>query len=71
MTILGHLVDSKSLKDTPLHWYECEARSRNIVPGDDVVEAKFVPKFEVPKICSETAVSMWPIAIKNYFGLID
>lgn len=71
VTGIRFLIDSVTPKETLLHWYECDAESRNIIPGDDVVEARFVPKSEVSIVCSSFSIQMWPKKIRKYFDLND
>jgi len=71
VTAIRFLTNSITPKETLLYWYECEALSRDVVPGDDAVDAKFVPKTEVSSVCSTYSVEMWPEFIKQYFGLVD
>ena len=48
-------------------WYECFAKTDNIIPGSDLEDAKFVPKEQVLKIVSKR-VPLWPKEIIEYFS---
>jgi len=48
-------------------WYLCFPLTRNIKPGDDLAEVKFVPKGEILRICDPKAVFLWPPKVTEYF----
>jgi ADP-ribose pyrophosphatase YjhB (NUDIX family) len=57
---------------TPTHkiakWYECFANDEKTKPGSDLQETKWVTKKEVPNICHERAVNLWPSEVLDYFN---
>lgn len=66
-----YLTTSKSPKGTLLKWYRCEALTRQLIPGDDAVDAQWADKDNVANVCDAEAVAMWPQAIREYFRLIN
>lgn len=57
----------KTPKGTRVNWYECEPESVDIRAGSDIEEVRWVPFEEVQSVCHESAVSLWPIEIRQYF----
>lgn len=53
--------------DLVVNWYLCKPVTFDLRPGDDLVDAKFVPLEEVTNVCDPKAVSLWPDEVKAYF----
>lgn len=49
-------------------WYLCSAISSDIKAGDDLSDAKFVPRSQVKNICDPKSVSLWPPKVVEYFN---
>ncbi|KKW02688.1 MAG: hypothetical protein UY36_C0004G0004 [Parcubacteria group bacterium GW2011_GWA1_49_11] len=71
VTGIVYVASSRTPKDTSLKWYRCKALSRQIVPGDDVVDGKWVDRKNVPYVCDKVSVELWPKEIREYFRLVD
>jgi len=66
---VGRFIDShKTPKNTLVNWYECFPEEIKIKPGSDLEDAKWVHKSEVPKLCHERAIWLWPEKVKEYFS---
>lgn len=66
-----YLTSSESPKGTLLMWYRCETLTRQLIPGDDAVDAQWADKDNVAYVCDPEAVAIWPQAIREYFRLIN
>lgn len=55
---------------TLVQWYLCttDASSSSLTPGDDVVEAQFIPKNQVSAVCSDRARKNWPQEFIDYLN---
>lgn len=67
--ILKYLAFHRSPKNTLVKWYECRALSRDILPGSDLEEVKWVPRNEVASICAIEGKNLWPREIRDYFQI--
>ena len=70
MTVkVGKFVDQfyNEKTGTLVKWYLCRPVTLNIKPGDDLEDAKFIPKNDVLRQCDEAAVSKWPPLVVAYF----
>jgi len=50
-----------------VRWYVCSPLTFKVTPGDDVIDARFVPKSGVLEICDPKAISLWPPLVVDYF----
>ncbi|MDD4983778.1 MAG: NUDIX domain-containing protein [Candidatus ainarchaeum sp.] len=53
-----------------IRWYHCSSENCNPIPGDDLVEAKFVPKSDILKVLDQRAISSFPPKVLEYFLLL-
>jgi len=69
---IKEFLEEKVLPDvkTKVKWYLCSAitNANDLKVGDDLIEAKFVPKSEVVKICDPQAISYWPQKVIEYLS---
>ena len=49
-------------------WYECFYVDGILKAGDDLQDAKWIPKSRVLGECSNQATELWPEEIKSYFS---
>lgn len=51
-------------------WYLChlDGNEQIITPGDDLIEARFVPKKDVFSLCDPKASSLWPQKVRAYLA---
>ena len=63
-----YLASHKTPTHTEVRWYECFALSYNIVPSDDLVEVKWVPKKQCKNYCDKEATDLWPKEILDYLN---
>lgn len=66
---LGEKIISK--RKTKVKWYLCSTLANDLKVGGDLIEAKFVPKSEVVKICDPEAIASWPSKVIEYFNEIN
>jgi 8-oxo-dGTP pyrophosphatase MutT (NUDIX family) len=52
-----------------LHWYACSQIGGILNAQSDLVDAKYVPKSDLRKHCSERTMSVWPIEVRKYLGV--
>jgi len=67
ITVGKYLVHYTTPTGKEAKWYECFAKTDNIIPGSDLEAAKFVLKEQVLKIVSKR-VPLWPKEIIEYFS---
>ena len=62
------LLDEKIIpsKGFRVLWYLCKALTLDVVPSDDIGDAKFVHKSKLRGHCSETAISLWPDKVVKF-----
>jgi len=66
ISIVKLIKETVSDSGTVVKWYLCRPMSYDLKPGDDLVDARFVPKEDVFKICGTRAVELWPQEVRDY-----
>ena len=63
------LLDESFFAETGLlvKWYLCSPITRDIKPGEDLAEVKFVTKDEARKIAHPKAIFNWPQKVMEFF----
>lgn len=67
--LLGDHFEEREKAIIHLHWFHCIPHSMVLVPGDDVDEARFVPRYEVPKFCAPDVVAQWSEEVQKFFSI--
>lgn len=67
VTVGGFLGSHSTPRGTRVNWYLCDAKTKDIVAGSDLEEAKWVPFSEVMDLCDPYAISLWPKEVLEYF----
>lgn len=65
--MINKLTSIKIIKnDMEVHWYICKALTFDLIPGDDLEDAKFVDKDKVVEFCDTRATRLWPQQVLEY-----
>lgn len=67
VAVTKHLCTFTTPKGTLVEWYECQTSTLDVHAGSDLIDVKWVPKNEVVENCFESAISLWPKEIMDYF----